>query len=57
MKRAQVETPIEAIAERCQVTSGVFGKIEGMVTTRQTGLEITEDGVDPLELTHTKART
>lgn len=50
VKRTQIEAPVEAIAERCEVARGVFLEIEGMVATGQAGLEIAEDGVDPLEL-------
>ena len=50
VERAQVEPPVEAIAERGEVACRVLSKVERMVATRQTGLEIAEDGVDPLEL-------
>ena len=52
VKRAQIEAAIEAIAERCEVTSSVLLEVERMVATREAGLEITEDGVDPFELRH-----
>ena len=50
MQNAQIETTVEAIAERRKVTSGVLLEIERMIATRQTGLEIAENSVDPLEL-------
>lgn len=50
VKRTQVETPINAVAEGSQVARRIFLEVEGMEATRQTGLEITEHGVDPLEL-------
>jgi len=49
---AQIETPIEAVAERRKIASGVLLKVEGMVATRQAGFEIAQNGVDPLELGH-----
>ena len=48
VERAQVEPPVEAIAERGEVACRVLSKVERMVATRQTGLEIAEDGVDPV---------
>lgn len=48
MERAQVE----AITERREIACGILLKVEGMIATRQTGSEITENGVDPLELGH-----
>jgi hypothetical protein len=50
MQGAQVEPSIDAITERGQVTSETFPKVERMVGTGKTGLEIVENGVDPFEL-------
>ena len=50
MHRAQVETSVETITEGGQVVSRILSKVECMVATRKAGLEITENGVDPLEL-------
>lgn len=50
MHNAQVETPVETIAERRKVASGIFLEIERMIATRKTGLEIAENRVDPLDL-------
>ena len=52
VERAQIEAPVEAITKRGKVACRVLSKVERMVATRQSGLEITEDGVDPLELRH-----
>ena len=49
MERTQIEAPVEAVAECGQVTRRVLLKVKGMVATRQTGFEIAEDGVDPLD--------
>jgi hypothetical protein len=49
MKCSQVQTPVEALAKRCEMPRGVLLKVECMVATRPTGLEIAEDGVDPLD--------
>lgn len=50
MQRAQVKPSVEAIAERGQITRRILPKVERMVGARQAGLEIAENGVDPLEL-------
>ena len=52
VKRAQIKAAIEAIAERCEVTSSVLLEVERMVATREAGLEIAQDSVDPFELRH-----
>jgi hypothetical protein len=49
VKCSQVETLVEAIAERCDIPRGVLLKVAGMVATRNTGLEIAVDGIDPLD--------
>ena len=50
VQRAQIEASVETITERRKVTRGVLSEVKGMVATRQTGFEIAEDGVNPLEL-------
>src|SRR3546814_20338846 len=50
VERAQVETAIESVAEGSEISRRVLSKVEGMVATGQTGLEIADDGVDLLEL-------
>ena len=50
VKRAQIESAVESIGERGQVSRSIFAEVERMVTAAQTGLEVTEYGVDPLEL-------
>ncbi len=50
MERTTINAPIESVAEGGQVTCRVLSEIEGMAATRQTGLEVIEHGVDPLEL-------
>ena len=52
MQCAQIETPVEPIAERCEITCGIFFKVETVVATRETGLEVAQDGVDPFEFGH-----
>ena len=49
VERAQVEPPVEAIAERGEVACRVLSKVERMVAARQTGFKIAEDSVNPLE--------
>jgi len=49
VKRAQVETAIEAVTEGSEVSRAMFSEAEGMLATGQTGLEIAEYRVDPLE--------
>jgi hypothetical protein len=43
----QFETPVEPILVLGQVTMGVFSKIEGMIRTRQGGLHVAVQRVDP----------
>jgi hypothetical protein len=45
-----METPVEAITERAQISGTVFGEIEGMVGTAQTGFEIAQYRINPTEL-------
>ena len=52
MQRAQVKSSVEAIAERRQITRRILSKVERMAGTRQAGLEIAKNGVDPFELGH-----
>src|SRR3546814_20608589 len=50
VKRAQIESAVESVGERGQVSRCVFAEVERMVAAAQTRLEVTEYGVDPLEL-------
>jgi hypothetical protein len=50
MQSAEVESTVEAVGECRQVSSGVLTEVECMIATGQAGLEIAQDGVDPLEL-------
>ena len=50
MQHAQIEASVEAIAERGKVASRVFTEIKRMVATGQADLEVTQKGIDPLEL-------
>jgi len=50
MQRPEIESTVEAVGECGQVPSGILSEGECMVATTQAGLEVTEDGVDPLEL-------
>lgn len=52
MERAQIEAPVEAITRHGKVACRVLSKVERMVATQQSGLEIAEGGVDLLELQH-----
>jgi hypothetical protein len=49
VERAEIEAPVQPVAKRGKVTYCVLSKVERMVAARQTGFEITEDGIDPLE--------
>jgi len=41
---------IEPIGESAQVHRGVFAKFKRVMRARQTGLQVAQDGIDPLEL-------
>lgn len=49
MQSAEVESTVEAVGERRQVSSGILPEVECMIATGQAGLEVAQDGVDPLE--------
>ena len=44
-----METPVKPINKHTEVASSVFGEIERMVSATQTGFEITQNRVDPVE--------
>jgi hypothetical protein len=46
----QIEAPVESVGERAEVAVGVLGVSEGLVGARDHGLEVAQDGVDPIEL-------
>jgi hypothetical protein len=46
----QIEALVEAVGKGAKVALGVLGVAEGLVGARQHGLEVAQDGVDPLEL-------
>lgn len=48
--RLQIEAPIEAVLRFGEISIGVPGEVEGMVSPRDRGLEITEHGVHVAEL-------
>lgn len=50
MQCAKIKTPVESVTEGSKIASGILAEVERMVTTRQAGLEIAEDSVDPPEL-------
>ena len=50
MQGAQIELAVESITERGQVSGSIFSEVECMVAAAQAGLEVAEQGVDPLEL-------
>jgi hypothetical protein len=50
MQSAEVESTVEAVGECRQVSSGILPEVECMIATGRAGLEIAQDGVDPLEL-------
>ena len=50
MQSAEIESTVEAVGKRRQVSCGVLSEVEGMIATGEAGLEIAQDGVDPLEL-------
>lgn len=52
MNGAEIEPSVEAVAECTEIAHGIFVEVEGMAATRQAGLEIAKDGVDPAELRH-----
>ena len=44
-----METPVKPINKRTEVASSVFSEIERMVSAAQTGFEIAQNRVDPVE--------
>src|SRR3990167_636372 len=50
MQCAEIESAIEAIGESGEISGRILSKVECMVTPAQTGLEVAQYGVDPLEL-------
>lgn len=50
VKLAQIEAPVEAITERSKIACSILLQVEGMVAIWLAGLEIAQNGVDPLEL-------
>lgn len=50
MDSAQIEAPVDTIANCSMVTCSILLEIDGMVTTHQTGLGIAQDSLDPQEL-------
>ncbi len=50
VQRAEIESRLEAVGKCGQVSSGVLSEVECMIATGQTGLDVAEAGVDPLEL-------
>lgn len=50
MERTQIESAIESVAKRSQVSGGIFSEVERMVTPVQAGFEIAKYGIDPSEL-------
>jgi hypothetical protein len=44
-----METPVKPINKRTEVASSIFGEIERMVSAAQTGFEIAQNRVDPVE--------
>ena len=44
-----MEASVETINKRTEVAGSVFGEIERMVGSAQTGFEITQNRVDPVE--------
>ena len=49
VQRPEVESAVEAVGKCGQVAGRILSEGECMVAAGQTGLEIAEDGVDPLE--------
>ena len=48
----QVEAPVEAVGEGAKIAAGVLAELEGLVRAADCGLQIAQDGVDPVELGH-----
>ena len=48
----QIEAPVEPILTFGQITMGVFSEIEGMIGSRQSGLDVAQHGVDPSKAWH-----
>ena len=44
-----MEAPVETINKRTEVAGSVFGEIDRMVGSAQTGFEIAQNRVDPVE--------
>ncbi len=47
---SEVEAATEAVRERAEVAVSILGVPKGLVGARQHGLEVAENGVDPIEL-------
>lgn len=47
---SEIESSVESVSERGQISCRILSEVERMVTPGQTGLEIAQHGVDPLEL-------
>lgn len=50
MQSTEVESTVEAVGKCRQVSSGVLSEVQSLIATGQAGLEIAQDGFDPLEL-------
>ena len=46
---SEVESPIEAVCKRSEISGRILLEIERMVAAAQAGLEIAQHGVDPLK--------
>lgn len=52
---AQVISAIKTILELSQVAIGIFIKVKGVGCPRNRCLEVSQDGIDPMETTHVGA--
>ncbi|MGK0173360.1 MAG: hypothetical protein ACI9W2_005107 [Gammaproteobacteria bacterium] len=46
----EIESLVEAISERGEVSSSILSEVERMITTGQAGFEVSEHRVDPVGL-------
>lgn len=50
MHRIEMKTPVEAVGERSPIAGTTRGEVERVVSPAETCLEVTHDGVGPMEL-------
>ena len=46
----EIEASVEAVGEGAEIAAGVFAELERLVRAGDRGLQVAQDGVDPVEL-------